>query len=289
MGPPAAAVSPRLRGGQAIRATLVRCRHVGRLYQLVEQSRFGQHLERMDAKTLLRSKVKAARRRGASWVRLLDVARLVPTAEGRAQLWTRIVHGVELHQTTPHTEEERYPVLFDMVAKLAPGAHRILSFGCSTGEELVALRRRFGNAVIVGAEINPRSRRIAKRRVARDSHATVQRPHAIAGKFDIVFALAVFQREPHKVVEIDLQDLSSHYPFERFDRALSSLVARLRPGGLLCVAHALYPVEVGSAADALESISISPVMEGPLFGSDGKRIERPDARTIFRKRSSKPA
>jgi SAM-dependent methyltransferase len=268
---------------------MVGCGDVGLLTRLVEQSRFGQHSAQMDAKALLRSKVKAARRHGAGWVRLLDVARLVPTAEGRAQLWTRIRYGAELHQTTPQTSEERYPALFDLVAKLAPGARRILSFGCSTGEELAALRRRFGHAEIVGVEINPRSRKIAKWRVAGDPHATVHTPDAIAGEFDVIFALAVFQREPHKVVETDLQDLSLHYPFERFDRTLSSLVARLRPGGLLCVAHAMYPVEISAAAGELESISISPAMEGPLFGSDGKRLERPDALTIFRKRSSTPA
>lgn len=254
---------------------------------LVERAGLGQQFGRMDVKALLRSKVKAARKRGERWVRLFDVARLIATAEGRAQLWTRLMHGAELHQTTPHTSEERYPALFELVADLAPNADRILSFGCSTGEELVALRRRFATAEIVGVEINLRSRRIAARRVREDSRAVVRSPGAIEGTFDAIFALAVFQREPHKVIEIDLQDLSSHYPFERFDRALSGLVARLRPGGLLCVAHAMYPVELSSAAGELEPVSVSPGMEGPLFGRDGRRLERSAGRTIFRKLSSK--
>ena len=93
-------------------------------------------------------------------MRLFDTVRLVPSAEGRARLWTRILHGSRVHQTSPDTSEDRYPVLFDLASKLAPDAERILSFGCSTGEELQAIRRRFPDAEIVGAEINPRSRKI---------------------------------------------------------------------------------------------------------------------------------
>jgi hypothetical protein len=238
----------------------------------------------MNLTALLRSRIKAARKCDALWERLLDVARLVPTAEGRARLWTRVVHGGEVHQTTPFTADERYPELFDLAAKLAPDADRILSFGCSTGEELVALRCRFASAEIVGAEINPRSRRIAARRVANDLLTLVVGPRAVEGTFGLVFALAVLQREPHRVEETGSEDLSNCYPFERFDAAVTDLAARLRPGGLLCVIHAHYRVEDASAAAALEPVSGSPLMEGPFFGHDGRRLSGATGQSIFRKR-----
>ena len=235
---------------------------------------------------LLRKRVKAARKRGALWVRVLDVIRLVPAAEGRARLWTRLTHSDEVHQTTPYTEEDRYPELFEVAATLAPEARRILSFGCSTGEELEAIRRRFPRAEIVGAEINARSRRIAARRSSGDARTKVVPPKAIEGAFDMIFALAVFQREPHKVNETEGQDISSLYPFGRFDEAVTELVRRLEPGGLLCVTNSQYRVEDSSAYRGLEVVERSPRTEGPFFGRDGRRLRAISGRTIFRKRAA---
>lgn len=217
-------------------------------------------------------------------MRVFDGLRPILTMEGRGQLWTRIAHRGEVHQTTPYTAEDRYPELFDLAAKLRPDVRRILSFGCSTGEELVALRRRFPGAEIVGAEINSRSRRIAARRVALDDRAAVISPREISGSFDLIFALAVFQREPHKVVEMEIEDLSAYYPFERFERTVTELTHRLEPDGLMCVFHAHYPVEQTSAATQLEPIADSPWLQPPLFGRDSRRLPRTAARTIFRKR-----
>jgi SAM-dependent methyltransferase len=238
----------------------------------------------MALRSTLRSRIKRARKREALWVRVLDAVRPALTAEGRGQLWTRIAHGPDVHQITPFTAEDRYPELFDLAAKLRPKARRILSFGCSTGEELIALRRRFPQAEIIGAEINGRSRRIAVRRVARDGNAAVVAPGEIKGSFGIVFALAVLQREPHKIAEMDVENLSSHYPFGRFDKTVSELVDCLEPGGLLCVIHAHYPIEAAAAFGKLEPVANSPLMEPPLFGRDGRRLADPVARTIFRKR-----
>lgn len=232
----------------------------------------------------LRSSIKAARKSGALWVRVLDVARLFPSAEGRARLWTRLRYAGEVHQTTPQTGEERYPELFDLAGSLSPEAERILSFGCSTGEELISLRRRFPNAQIVGAEINPRSRAIATRRVCADTHSIVVAPKGLDGSFDVIFALSVFQREPHKVAETELEDLGEFYPFERFDRGLNKLVEMLRPNGLLCIVNAQYRVEDSSAGHQLEPLSESPLMDTIMFGPDGRRLDRPIAKTIFRKR-----
>jgi SAM-dependent methyltransferase len=235
----------------------------------------------MQLSARLRSIVKAGRKRGAFWVRIVEVARLLPFAEGRALLWTRLARGVEVHQITPETREERYPGLFDLAAELAPEAERILSFGCSTGEELVSLRRRFPTAEIVGVEINHRSRRIASRRVADDSRTVVR--DGAEGEFDLIFALAVLQREPHKIEEMDVRDLTPFYPFAKFDSALSNLVALLRPGGLLCVQHVHYRVEDGASATQLEPVAGSPLVEGRLFGPHGRRLERATAKTMFRK------
>jgi SAM-dependent methyltransferase len=205
------------------------------------------------------------------------------TAQGRSRLWTQCVHRKEVHQTTSYTSRERYPALFDSVSRLAPGARRILSFGCSTGDELVALRRRFSAAEIVGAEINPRSRRIAATRMASDLKTIVIPPNEISGCFDLIFALAVFQREPHKVEEIGLTDLSSFYPFDRFDAGVSALVRRLRPRGFLCVINSQYRVEDSTAAALLEPVQSSPQASGPFFDRHGRRATGVVSRTVFQR------
>ena len=229
----------------------------------------------------LRSHIKAARKRGALWVRLLDAARLLATAERRSILWTRAIHGNQVHQTTTYTCDERYPELFELAAKLAPDAKRILSFGCSTGEELVALRRRFPESHIVGAEINARSRRIARSRFASDDGAEIVT--SARGMFDIIFALAVLQREPHKIAEMEIVDLSPHYPYDRFDRAVRELASMLNPGGVFCIANAHYRIEDSSVAEQFEPIDASPLLEEPIFGPDGRRLDHPVAHTLFRK------
>lgn len=240
----------------------------------------------MSVTSILRTRFKSARSRGVWWVRPLDLLRLVPSAEGRARLLTIIIHRNDVHQTTPFTSEDRYPELFDVSARYAAKAERILSFGCSTGEELVALRRRFPAAAIVGVEINARARRIAARKVAHDLGITVVPPSGLSGKFDLIFALAVFQREPVKTEEANILDLTRVYPFNRFDAAIKRLLSCLRPTGLLCVANSHYRVEDSSVAPQLVPIEGAPIISGVFFGPDSKRLD-PAATThsLFRKKS----
>lgn len=232
----------------------------------------------------LRAAVRSGRVSGAGWVRALDAIRALGSGEGRAALWTGVAHRRDQHQTSGYTEPDRYPELFDLARRLQPEAARILSFGCSTGEELLAIRGRFAAARIVGAEINPRSRRIARRRIERDRRASVVAPDAIAGRFDIVFALAVLQVQPHRVAEAGIADLSPIYPFERFDAQLSRLADLLSPGGLLCVFNAHYRVEDSSASAKLRAVEESPALDHPVFGPDGLRLAPGTVgRSLFRK------
>lgn len=236
----------------------------------------------MSLAALIRKHIKAGRKRGAGWVRVLDVLRHTGTRAGWARLWTAMVHRREIHQTSPDTSEERYPELFDLVAGLMPAASRILSFGCSTGEELSALRRRFPDAELVGAEINLRSRRIAARRVRDDGRAKVVRPGQIEGEFEVILTLAVLQREPHKIAEMDVDNLTRFYPFARFDETVLNLARRLRRDGLICVANAQYRIEDSVAANLLSAVPNAPKMDGLIFGPDGRRISA-TAGTLFRK------
>ena len=239
----------------------------------------------MDLKSQARAHIKKARKRGAKWVRLLELARLIASSEGRSILWTLLTHGRAIHQTSAFTCEDRYPELFDFAASLIGAPDRILSFGCSTGEELVSLRRRFPAAEIVGAEMNPRSRRLAKQRTANDGKIWVISPNSLQGKFDMIFALAVLQREPHRLSEAGNRDISSFYPFAKFDAAVCALVAHLRTHGILCVMNTQYRIEDSSAALELQALASSPLLGGSIFAPDGRPIKGAAARSVFRRSS----
>ena len=60
-------------------------------------------------------------------------------------------------QPYPHTLPDRYPWLFDFAAAALDDlpAPRLLSFGCSRGEEVLSLRRRFPDAAIKGPTSTP--------------------------------------------------------------------------------------------------------------------------------------
>lgn len=232
---------------------------------------------------ILRHFIKQERKRGARWVRAFEKIRLLSSADGRSVLLTSITHSRDVHQTTTYTEENRYPTLFDYAARIAPEAQRILSFGCATGEEISSLRTRFPTAEIVGVEVNPRCRRIAARRLADDRCSQVVSTLPRQERFDLIFALAVLQREPHRVLETDTRDLRSYYPFDRFDGAVAELAGLLEPAGILLVEHSQYRVEDSSSSALLQPIPGSPQASGPFFRPDGRRYSEATVVTAFRK------
>ena len=74
----------------------------------------------------------------------------------------------ELLQPWPVTAPDRHPALFALAAERLAGTAepRILSFGCSTGEEPITLARYLPQARIDGLDINPRNVAEARRKNA---------------------------------------------------------------------------------------------------------------------------
>ena len=99
------------------------------------------------------------------------------------------------HQLVDWTAPDRYPEIFAAAAAAAPDARRILSFGCSTGEECVSLAQYFPKAENVGAEINVLSllkamkKRSDRIRFVYSSDRILSR----LGGFDVVFCMAVLR------------------------------------------------------------------------------------------------
>ena len=109
-------------------------------------------------------------------------------------------------------------------------------------------------------------------------------PRSLNGNFDVILALAVLQREPHRIAHSEIRDLTEEYPFARFDAAIHDLFRRLRQDGLLVVVHAHYPVELSSVMNGLEGLDDAVVPDRPMFDRLSRRIDDFPIRAIFRKR-----
>ena len=235
----------------------------------------------MDLRSSLRSLIKRARKRGALWVRAFDLVRPAATAEGRGQLWTMIAHRRDLHQTTPWTRRDRYPELFDLRGRLRPNAGRIFSFGCSTGEELVALRRlslgrgrRRGNQFAQPADRDEAS--------SGADQSMVSVAQEVGGTFGSGFrACSPSTRAAHGSRKWKSHDLSSHYPFDAVRRSGGRARRPPRTGGLLCV--------IQRPLSGRGRLGLWQARGGRRFAPDGAplvRAGRPAPRRLSRERSS---
>jgi len=140
-------------------------------------------------------------------------------------------------QPYAHTLPDRYPWLFEFAAReLGSNAQlRLLSFGCSRGDEVFTLRRYFPNASVRGIDVDPRNIGIARARAAGDpavsfAVAADTRDEPTAG-YHAIFCLAV----------LCLGDLTTHSAprsdpylhFADFERVVTDLARCLKAGGLL--------------------------------------------------------
>lgn len=221
---------------------------------------------------------------------LKAIVRRVPGLR-RAASWLRSCHDPaarEIHrlrfaepkafQPFPDTAEERYPQLFDALAKRLTGIDqpRILSFGCSSGAEVRALRRRIPQARIVGIDLNQAM--IAQARAADAAHAS---DYMVAGfpppgeQFDAVLALAVLR---HGVLEAERPaNCSAVMPFARFEQAMTMLDRVLKAGGWLALWNSHFRLADSHLAanyrDSGLRQSDQPA-QSLLYGADGNRLDR---------------
>ena len=207
-------------------------------------------------------------------------------------VWRRPTHAF---QPFNETQPDRYPGIFRFVQK-ALGAQselRILSFGCSTGEEVFSLRSYFPRAAIKGIDINPGNIALARRRLKRSGDATLS--FAVAGStaaepdgaYDAIFAMAVLRHGNLGSPAIARCDHLIR--FADFAAAVADFSRCLKRGGFLVIRHSNFRLCDAPTGAGFESIlSVKLPQRGaktPLFGPDNLLLETteyPD--TVFRKK-----
>ena len=184
-----------------------------------------------------------------------------------------------LHQGPNKTSFNRYPEIFAAAAALLPTALRILSFGCSTGEECVTLAEYFPTAMIIATDINPLN--LWKARTFRSERIrfvyTLDRLLKRLSPFDAVFCMAVL-RTPRR------EHISEHYPFERFEERVIFLDSLVRTGGLLIVHNASYRFSDTLSSSHYEMIPVI-APNNTFYLPDGLTQGTPNG-SIFRKLES---
>ena len=195
--------------------------------------------------------------------------------ELRAIECSQRTHGPALFQPFPDTCEERYPALFDaLAARLALlEAPRILSFGCSSGEEARALRRRLPRARITGIDANARA--IARaRRADRDPLSRYVCTSRVPPdeRFDAILALAVFRHGELEALRPG--SCAAILPFARFCAGIAMLDAALEPGGWLAIWNAQFRFADTPAAPRYRSEPLAMLTppQALLYGPDDRRL-----------------
>lgn len=125
-------------------------------------------------------------------------------------------------QLSHQTAKNRFPKIFETTKKLKSEAKRILSFGCSSGEECFTLAELFPEAEIVGVDIDYYSIQRARQN-NKNNKVFFHTELGATGNYDIITALMV------------LFSLERPVPKENWEETIVKLDQHLNEGGILSI------------------------------------------------------
>lgn len=228
-------------------------------------------------------------------VRLVRLFRLCIYPARRSEWLLQRRNPENLFQPYGQTGFNRYPGIFSFITKRLSGtsAPRLLSFGCSTGEEVFTLRRYFPHAEIVGIDINPRSIAICNKKRAslfdeqlrfELAESTRDQPTAC---YDAVFCMAVLRHGNLGASRVE--NCSDWIRFEDFEKMVTDFCRVLKPGAYLILRHSNFrfaDTRIAAEFDVVLSDKIHEARKDtPLYGRDDRLLaDAVDCDIVFRKR-----
>jgi predicted TPR repeat methyltransferase len=197
------------------------------------------------------------------------------------------------HQLTSTTAEDRYPHLFQeaVQAFTKTNSPKILSFGCSTGEECFSLKKYFADAEIIGVDINKRNiRRAVRKNIFSDVRFLHSTGETIKkeGGYNLIFCLSVLCRwEDTK----DVANCEKLYPFKKFEEVVASLAESLLPNGLFIIYNSNFRFEdtLTFSNQGFEIVPTSTVNDSGFvhkFDRENNRLRGVHTSCIYRKKST---
>jgi SAM-dependent methyltransferase len=170
---------------------------------------------------------------------------------------------------------------------------RILSFGCSTGDEPLTLTRYCPRAMIDAIEINPRSLVIARDKAKAQGCTTIafhlSGDPPETGAYDAIFCLSVLRHG--ELDAISPERCSEILPFARFDQTLVAFDRVLRTGGYLYLWGSNFRFADSRIAQRYSAIPVpgAPPHHGAIYGPDDRFMHsNGNAFFVFRKERGYP-
>ncbi len=181
-----------------------------------------------------------------------------------------------IHQKNNTTEYNRYPEIFKVCKSYFKGKKpKILSFGCSTGEECWSLTHYFPYSKITGVDID---KDVLFKAELRNHHINIEYTTELKGKYDIIFCMSVLCKwEDTK----DNIDISSIYHFKQFEEQIIELDKHLSKGGLLVIYNANFRLKDTLIYEKYKSYKKIQSGFVTKFRSDNKVLGIDDFETIF--------
>ena len=197
-----------------------------------------------------------------------------------------------IFQEASTTEFNRHPDIFNFLkVKYKNENIKILSFGCSSGEECMSLNKYLPNASILGIDINKKSLAKAKQN-NRNQNISYKycEPNKISelGEFDVVIAISVLCKHPEATY---LNELTKFYPFERYEEMVNKLDSIVKVDGLLIIRSSNYifsDVKISNKYEFIENSNSRKPMSFPKFNSKGfRKKDYIENKEIFKKKNLK--
>lgn len=186
---------------------------------------------------------------------------LVTVPAVRRSSWLRASRPTNLFQPYNDTSEDRYPEVFTWLQREFEdsGNVRLMSFGCSVGDEVFSLRRYFPEARIVGLDISRGNISECRRRQQwqGDERMNFLRAasavHEPENHFDAVLCMAVLR---HGDLGYSRPSSCKHLiSFEAFDRTVGQLARCLKVGGYLVIEHSNFRFRDSSSASIFDVVA----------------------------------
>jgi methyltransferase family protein len=202
----------------------------------------------------------------------------VTNSRFRSEYLAGFKFGGNFHQHSAFTKENRYPIVFAACQRYLRSRTNlsILSFGCSTGDEVETIGMYLPYARVMGVDINEWCIQECKKKYVNSNFSFIMRfsgEFDASGNFDAVFCMAVFQRTENRLSKDNSR--SKGFSFEQFEKEVLMLDAKLKPGGLFIIDHADF-----SFTDAVPPGSYRPLdfennrlkRKRPLFDRNNRKI-----------------
>jgi len=205
-----------------------------------------------------------------------SVRLILINGRARSEFFTRLNFRESHFQKSTYTVKNRSPLIFDQCEKYLRNtpSPKLLSFGCSTGEEAFTLAEYIPNAAIRGVDIN---KWCIKECIRKNRSENLHFYHRLSDEFnvdadfDAIFCIAVFQRGENR----DFDQIREGFTFRQFEKEIALLDTKLKPGGLFIIHHSDFRFEDTRVADCYAPLPFDgnkKLLQRPLFDRNNIRI-----------------